>query len=365
MTGGLAGLARAALFRIEPETAHRLAIRTLASGLVRPPARPADRRLAVTAFGLSFPNPLGMAAGFDKDAEVPDALLALGFGFTEVGTVTPLAQAGNPRPRVFRLVADHGVINRLGFNNAGHAAARARLVARRGRSGIVGVNIGANKDAGDRIADYVAGIETFATDASYFTLNVSSPNTPGLRGLQEGDQLVELLGRVTAARDAAARRTRRRLPLLLKVAPDLDDAAIETIAATAVSSGIDGLIVANTTLGRPPLADARRGEAGGLSGRPLFRRSTVVLARFHRALGGRLPLVGVGGVESGETAFAKVAAGASLIQLYTGFAYAGPAVVPAVLDGLAAALEQRRLPSLAAAVGCEAAAWAAKDPDAA
>jgi dihydroorotate dehydrogenase len=356
-------LARPALFSLtEPEAAHRLTIRALASGVVPPCGVPADPRLVVDAFGLRFPNPLGMAAGFDKDAEVPDALLRLGFGFTEVGTLTPKAQEGNPKPRVFRLSDDHALINRLGFNNGGHAG-RARLVARKGGGGIVGVNVGANKDSADRIADYVAGIETFADLASYFTINVSSPNTPGLRGLQERGALEDLLARVATARDAATERHGRRVPLLLKVAPDLDDAAVDDIVAVVTASALDGLIVSNTTLARPKLASVAAGEAGGLSGRPLFRRSTVMLARFRLKLGERMPLVGVGGVDSGPAAFAKILAGASLVQLYTGLVYEGPALVGDILRHLGRELDRRRLPSIAAAVGLEAEAWAARDPE--
>lgn len=356
-------LARPALFSLtEPEAAHRMTIRALASGLVPPCGVPADPRLAVEALGLRFPNPLGMAAGFDKDAEVPDALLRLGFGFTEVGTLTPRAQEGNPRPRVFRLADDHALINRLGFNNGGHAG-RGRLVARRGRGGIVGVNVGANKDSADRIADYVSGIETFADLASYFTINISSPNTPGLRGLQERGALEELLARVGTARDAAAERHGHRVPLLLKVAPDLDEAAVDDIAAVVTGSGLDGMIVSNTTLARPKLASAAARETGGLSGRPLFHRSTVMLARFRLRLGDSLPLIGVGGVDSGPAAFAKILAGASLVQLYTGLVFEGPALVGDILRHLGRELDRRRLPSIAAAVGLEAEAWAAQDPE--
>ena len=356
-------LARPALFALaEPEAAHRLTLRALASGLMPPCGVPADPRLAVEAFGLRFPNPLGMAAGFDKDAEVPDALLRLGFGFTEVGTLTPKPQEGNPRPRVFRLADDHALINRLGFNNGGHAG-RSRLVARKGRGGIVGVNVGANKDSADRIADYVAGIETFADLASYFTINVSSPNTPGLRGLQERGALEDLLARVATARDAAAERHGRRVPLLLKVAPDLDEAAVDDIVAVVTASALDGLIVSNTTLARPRLASSGAHETGGLSGRPLFRRSTIMLARFRLKLGDRMPLVGVGGVDSGPAAIAKILAGASLVQLYTGLVFEGPALVGDILRHLGRELDRRRLPSITAAVGLEAEAWAARDPE--
>ena len=319
MTGLVERLGRRALFALDPETAHGLSIRALKSGLLPCPPVPADARLRTTVAGIDFPNPLGMAAGYDKNAEVPDALLSLGFGFCEVGTVTPLPQAGNPKPRIFRLTQDRAVINRLGFNNQGHEAAEARLAARAGRPGVVGVNIGANKDSADRIADYEAGVARFAPLASYLTINISSPNTPGLRGMQARDSLAELLARVTAARAGAA------VPIFLKIAPDLDDAELADIAAEVSDKAIDGVIVSNTTLSRSGLAAGAAGkETGGLSGRPLFERSTIVLARMRRLLGPDTPLVGVGGVDSAETALEKIRAGADLVQLYTGMIYGGP-----------------------------------------
>lgn len=357
-------LARKALFSLDAETAHGLTVKALASGLTPACKVPQDGRLAVTLGDLAFPNPLGMAAGFDKNGEVPDALLALGFGFTEIGTVTPLAQTGNPRPRVFRLPADRGVVNRLGFNNEGHAALRARLAARRHRGGIVGVNVGANKDAADRIADYVAGIEAFADLASYFAVNISSPNTPGLRDLQAREALKELLGRVMEAREAAAARNGRAVPVLLKIAPDMDEAGLDDIAAEVLAAGIEGLIVSNTTLARGGLTD-RKGaaEAGGLSGRPLFRRSTIALARMRLRVGPRLPIVGVGGIDSGEAAWAKITAGASLLQLYTGLVYEGPGLVGRILTHLSACLDRHGLAHLGEASGRNAEAWAKADPD--
>jgi len=350
-------LVRPLLFQIDPEAAHGLSIKVLSSGL-HPSVRPnRDPRLARKLFGLDFANPLGIAAGLDKNAEVPDALLALGFGFVEVGTITPLAQPGNPKPRMFRLVADHGVINRLGFNNEGHAAARRRLEARRAKGGLVGVNIGANKDATDRIADYVAGIEAFSDLASYFTVNVSSPNTPGLRDLQARGALDELLARVLAARDAQ----NGRVPVLLKIAPDMDEAGLADVAEVALARGIDGVIVSNTTISRPKLIDsATARETGGLSGRPLFRLSTIQLARFRKLVGPELPLIGVGGIESAETAFAKIAAGADLVQLYSGFVYGGPGLPAAMLGGLSRILDRRGLSSIADAVGIETEKWAAE-----
>lgn len=357
----LYSLARTALFRLEPETAHGLTIAALGTGAVPACTAKPDPRLAVRLLGLDVPNPLGIAAGFDKNAEVPDGVLRLGFGFAEIGTVTPRAQPGNPRPRMFRLVADRAVINRLGFNNEGHAAARARLVARRGRGGIVGVNVGANKDSADRAADYVAGIEAFADLASYFTINISSPNTPGLRDLQAKAALSDLVARTIEARDRMAERHGRRVPMLLKVAPDLDEAGLEDIVEVVAGSALDGLIVSNTTIGRPALTSPDAKETGGLSGRPLFTLSTIMLARFRRRLP-NLPLVGVGGVDSPETAFAKIAAGASLVQLYTGLVYEGPGLVGRILEGLSRELDRRRLASIGDAVGIEAEAWAARKP---
>jgi len=350
-------LVRPLLFRIDPETAHGLSLKVLSSGL-HPSVRPdRDPRLARNLFGLRFANPLGIAAGLDKNAEVPDPLLALGFGFVEIGTITPKPQPGNPKPRLFRLVEDHGVINRLGFNNAGHAAARLRLEARGGKPGLVGVNIGANKDATDRITDYVAGIETFSDLASYFTVNVSSPNTPGLRDLQAKGALDELLARVLEARDAQA----RRVPVLLKIAPDMAEAGLADVAEVALARKIDGVIVSNTTISRPKLIDAATAkETGGLSGRPLFRLSTIQLARFRKLVGPDLPLIGVGGIESAETAFAKIAAGADLVQLYSGFVYGGPGLPAAILAGLSRILDCRGIPSIADAVGIETEKWASE-----
>lgn len=360
----LYGLARPLVFRFDPEVAHGLTIKALATGLAPRCAPPHDPRLAVRLFDLEFPNPVGIAAGLDKNAEVPDALLALGFGAVEVGTVTPLAQPGNPKPRMFRLPADRGVINRLGFNNQGHAAMRARLEARRARGGLVGVNIGANKDSADRIADYVAGIRAFADLASWFTVNVSSPNTPGLRDLQARDQLTELLGRVLTARDEIAATGARRVPVLLKIAPDMGDAGLADVGEVALASGVDGLVVSNTTLDRKGLVDTVGAkEAGGLSGRPLFHRSTVVLARMRRLVGPDLPIVGVGGIDCGEAAWEKIAAGANLVQVYSGLVYEGPVLVEKILRHLSARLTRDGLASLADLVGARSTLWAGRDPD--
>ncbi len=343
----------------DAETAHGMAIASLRlKPRTAPPA--GDRRLHVRAFGLDFPNPVGLAAGFDKNAEVPDAILSLGFGFAEVGTLTPLAQAGNPKPRIFRLPADEGVINRLGFNNEGHAAGLARLKARAGRPGIVGVNIGANKDAADRAADYVAGIRTFADVASYFTVNVSSPNTPGLRDLQHEAALDDLLARVIAARDEAAARAGRK-PVLLKIAPDVSQDELDGIAAVVRRRGVDGLIVSNTTISRPAELRERETarEAGGLSGRPVFALSTRILAQAWQRLGDVCPLVGVGGIDSAEAAWAKIEAGATLVQVYSAMVYKGPGLACAINSGLARKLDDEGLSSLSPVVGRRAAAFAA------
>jgi dihydroorotate dehydrogenase len=331
MIPGFDRLGRKILFAFEPEAAHGLSLAALKSGLPLGCAPALDPTLRVEAAGLAFPNPLGMAAGYDKNGEVPDALLALGFGFAEIGTVTPLAQAGNPKPRIFRLADDMAVINRLGFNNQGHAACLKRMEARAGRQGVVGINIGANKDSADRIADYRLGVERFAAHAAYLTVNISSPNTPGLRDLQARQSLGLLLAAVREARDAQAGR---RTPILLKIAPDLDEAGLDDVAAEVLDKGIDGVIVSNTTLARVGLASAAKAEAGGLSGRPLFARSTAVLARMRRRLGPDVALVGVGGVDSAETVAEKIRAGADLVQLYTGMIYEGPSLPSRIVRGL-------------------------------
>jgi dihydroorotate dehydrogenase len=335
--------------RLDPEEAHGLALRALAS-LPMLGAGADDRRLAVSAFGLEFPNPLGLAAGFDKNAEVPDPALRLGFGFVEVGTITPRPQVGNPRPRIFRLAADEGLINRLGFNNEGFAAARARLEGRAGRTGIVGVNIGSNRDSKDRIADYVAGINAFAACASYLAINVSSPNTPGLRELQAGAVLDDLLARAVEARDRAGSAR----PLLLKISPDLSLAELDDVVTVAKKRRIDGLIVSNTTISRSrELRDPNAREEGGLSGRPLFALSTWLLAETFRRVEGAFPLIGVGGIDSADTAWRKVRAGASLLQLYSGLTYKGFGLVRAVKRGLAAYLERGGHRSIAEVVGVD------------
>jgi dihydroorotate dehydrogenase len=347
---GLWPLARPFLFGLDAEAAHRMAIRALASG-VMPRAPSPDPRLRRRLLGLDFPNPLGMAAGFDKNGEVPDAVLGLGFGFVEVGTVTPKPQKGNPAPRIFRLVEHEALINRLGFNNEGHDAVHARL-AKRARRGIVGVNVGANKDSPDRIADYGLGVERFAGVADYITVNISSPNTPGLRNLHEANDLTALLRAVVAARDSAE----RRVPLLVKISPDLDDDALEAVVRIARDSGVEGLIVTNTTVARDSVAGhPLAGEAGGLSGQPLFGKSTAMLAKVRRLAGSDLVLVGVGGVDSAEAAFAKILAGADLVQLYTGMVYRGPGLARHIVAGLPRLIAARQADSIAEAAGRDAA----------
>ncbi len=354
-------LGQAALFSLDPETAHGLSIRALACGLPPVARPPADPRLAVTVAGIDFPNPLGMAAGYDKNAEVPDALLRLGFGFAEVGTVTPLAQAGNPKPRIFRLLEDEAVINRLGFNNGGHEAAERRLSARAGRPGIVGVNIGANKDSADRSGDYVLGVARFAKHAAYLTINISSPNTPGLRNMQARESLAELLTRVVAARDTVAAKIGRAVPLFLKIAPDLHEAELEDIAAEILAKAVDGVIVSNTTITRPALrSQAQAAETGGLSGKPLFERSTIALAKMRRHLGPGVALIGVGGVNSAETALEKIRAGADLVQLYTGMIYAGPTLPATILRGLSQSLASEGVASISALRDSRVDHWADK-----
>lgn len=342
-----------ALRLLDAETAHSAALLGLQFG-AGPRAR-ADRwpRLKTTLAGLTLPNPIGMAAGFDKNCEAADALLATGFGFVECGTVTPLPQEGNARPRVFRLSEDRAVINRLGFNNKGLEDFADRLGARANRAGIVGANVGANKDSTDRAADYVRGMGKVWAQASYVTANISSPNTPGLRGLQERGALEDLLGRLREARTTLAAAHGDR-PLFLKVAPDLDETAVRDICEVALAFGLDALIVSNTTLQRPEhLTSDNREEAGGLSGQPLFQISTHVLRLFAQVLGGRLPLIGVGGVENGLTAFAKIRAGASAVQLYSALVYQGPSLVARMLDELDGLLAAEGFDFVSEAVGVE------------
>lgn len=343
-------LIRPALFTLDPEVGHRLAIRVLATLPVRAPM-PIPASLATTVAGLDFPNPVGVAAGFDKDAEVPDALLGLGFGFTEVGSITPLPQAGNPKPRLFRLVEDRAVINRMGFNNAGGAAARTRLEARAGRPGIVGVNIGANKDSPDRIADYAIMARMMASLASYLCVNISSPNTPGLRALQDEGALTGLIDAVIAARAEADCAVVP--PIFLKVAPDLEPADIDAIARIALDKQLGALVVSNTTIARPALRSHHAGETGGLSGAPLREAALERLRDFRKATGGAIPLVGVGGIATAEHAWERIRAGASLVQLYSAMVYDGPGLGARIVRGLERLMRRDGFSSIAEAVGSE------------
>jgi dihydroorotate dehydrogenase len=350
------------LRKLDAEYAHGLAIRGLR--FLPPPRqrRPDSPRLAIRAFGLNFPNPVGMAAGFDKNAEAPDALLRLGFGFVEIGSVTPKSQAGNPRPRLFRLERDQGIVNRMGFNNDGADIVLRRLAARANHGGIVGVNVGANKDSADRTADYVKLIETFAPVASYFTVNVSSPNTPGLRNLQQAAALDDLLARVIEARERV-RKNAGDSPVLLKIAPDLSLDELDDVVQVARKRKVDGMIVANTTLARPPtLRDTIRAEEqGGLSGRPLFRLSTRMLAETYVRVEGAFPLIGVGGIDSGGAALMKIRAGASLIQLYSSLVYKGLGLVDEIKSDLLSTLRRTDRESLSEIVGADAAQITAED----
>ena len=343
-------LIRPAIFALDSESGHRLAIRGLAA-LPRRGPMPVPSGLAMTVAGLTFPNPVGVAAGFDKDAEVPDALLGLGFGFTEVGSITPLPQAGNPKPRLFRLVEDQAVINRMGFNNAGGAAALERLRARSSQPGIVGVNIGANKDSADRIADYAVMARMMAPHASYLCVNISSPNTPGLRALQDEGALTGLIDAVIAARAEAACAVPP--PIFLKVAPDLEPADIDAIARIAVDKQLGALVVSNTTIARPPLHSHHSGETGGLSGAPLRGLATQRIRDFRTATGAAIPLVGVGGIATAEHAWERIRAGASLVQLYSAMVYEGPGLGARIVRGLDTLMRRDGFAAIAEAVGSE------------
>jgi dihydroorotate dehydrogenase len=358
-------LVRPLVFALDAERAHRLTIRALRAvpaGL--PP--PTDPLLAIEVAGLDFPNPIGLAAGFDKDGEVFDQMLGFGFGFVEVGTLTPRPQAGNPKPRLFRLKEDQAVINRMGFNNGGFDSIEARRPARRSalgqlnfklsgrKSGRVGINIGANKDSPDRIADYVEGVRRMSRYGAWLTINVSSPNTPGLRALQDEGALRELLAAVRHTRDEVQPPLEGfpRSPLLfLKIAPDLGPGEIDGVARAAIEGGMDALIVANTTVSRPPLRSKHKGEAGGLSGAPLKDLALQRLKDFRAATGGAMPLIAAGGIENGVDAYARIRAGASLVQLYTALVYQGPGVARAIAGELRTLLNRDGFPTLADAVG--------------
>ncbi|KAA5804639.1 quinone-dependent dihydroorotate dehydrogenase [Alkalicaulis satelles] len=343
----ITGAAARLMTLLPSERAHRAALDALARGLGPKVNTAPDPALACALAGLELPHPVGLAAGFDKNAEVPDALLAAGFGFVEVGGVTPRPQAGNPAPRLFRLRADKAVINRMGFNNEGLDAVKARLEARQGRAGVVGVNLGANKDSEDRAGDYAILLKSLSGLADFFTLNISSPNTPGLRDLQGADALDDLLQRINDARWAE--------PVFLKVAPDLEDDDVAMITEAALRHRLSGLIVSNTTLARPDTLKSRhRGETGGLSGAPLKSRSTALVRAFHKRSGGALPIIGVGGIDSAEAAYEKIRAGASAVQLYTALIYQGPGLAVRIRDGLAALLKRDGFARLSDAVGVDA-----------
>ena len=344
---------------LPPEVAHEATIKALEGGLFPRPVGPDAPELATRFAGLELPNPVGVAAGFDKDARVAAALIALGCGFAEVGTVTPRPQTGNPQPRLFRLAADRAVINRLGFNNSGHEAALIRLAAKR-VPGVVGVNLGANRDSSDRTADYVAGLKTFNDVASYFTINISSPNTPGLRDLEAPAALDALLSRLMAERTDLVAAGRPKRPIVVKISPDMAEADIDPVAERLTAHGVDGIAVSNTTLSRPNLTDPAARQPGGLSGRPLFHRSTVMLARVYAATGGTIPLIGIGGIDSGETALAKIEAGATLLQLYTGLIYEGPGLIQRIKDHLATTAQRKGVRSVGELTGSDAKSWAAK-----
>jgi dihydroorotate dehydrogenase len=329
-------------FALDAETAHRLTVKVLR---LMPPRRPPDfpSSLRSRVAGIDFPTPVGLAAGFDKDAEVPEQMLSLGFGFVEVGTLTPRPQDGNPKPRLFRLRKDRAVINRLGFNNGGQPAAYGRLQLDMRLPGIIGVNVGANKDSEDRVADYASGVRAMAPVANYLTINISSPNTPGLRGLQEKGALEELL--------AAVREVRSKAPIFLKVAPDLVDGDPERIVRAAIDHGIDAIIVSNTTVSRPPLKSRMGNETGGLSGAPLKALALDGLRKFRSASGGEMPLIGAGGIATAEDAWARIRAGASLIQLYTAMVYEGPGIAARIARGLAHHVKSEGFGNIAEAVG--------------
>ncbi len=353
----LESIALKILHHMDPERAHELVIRALQRGLFPRPRKVVDERLHTSCCGLHFANPLGLAAGFDKNGRAVPALWALGFSFVEVGTVTPLAQPGNPPPRLFRLKEDEAIINRMGFNGEGQAVVRRRLlraVKHPGR-GVLGVNIGANKTSRDRVADYALGARCFADVADYLAINISSPNTPGLRDLQGAEALARLLAGV---KEALREKNRPDLPVLVKIAPDMDDIALAEIVETAVEGGAAGLIVSNTTIARPEtLKSPLKAESGGLSGKPLFMPSTRMLARAYVLAKGRLKLIGCGGVHDAQTAWEKIRAGADLVQLFTAFVYRGPALIAEILQGLLDRLEQAGLDGISQVVGTGAADW--------
>ena len=350
----LENLARLGLMKLNAERAHLAGVKALKRGAVKATKRVDSAVLRSDVAGITFPNPLGIAAGFDKNAEVPDALMRRGMGFSEVGTVTPLPQEGNPKPRVFRLPDEKAVINRLGFNNEGHDVVKKRLEKRRKKGGIVGVNIGANKTSDDFIDDYIKGIRKFADVATYFTANISSPNTPGLRDLQGAAALRQLLTSIRAERDEVAVEVGYKAPIFLKIAPDVSDREIEEIAGEVLDSGIEGLIVSNTTVSREKIEGHELAEeAGGLSGRPVFDASTLVLAKMRRAVGPNMPIIGVGGITDGASALQKIKAGANLLQVYTGLIYGGFDLIDEIKDTLEEAVRAEKVSSVAGLVSTD------------
>lgn len=333
------------------EAAHKTTIKALRAGLGPVAIKTASPELVTHIGGLTLPNPVGLAAGFDKDCQVPDAMLAAGFGFVECGTVTPRPQIGNPKPRLFRLIEDKAVINRMGFNNGGLEDFKSRLTARQGKDGIVGANLGANKDSADRVEDYVKGLKSLWGLSDYFTINISSPNTPGLRDLQNENAMDELLGRIAEAR-AELTGDRPSYPIFLKVAPDVDMGEIERIVQQARTYGMNAIIVSNTTIARPDtLQSQHKGEGGGLSGAPLFEKSTEILKEFYAAAQGKIDLIGVGGISNGAQAYAKIRAGAKAVQLYSALVFQGPSLVTEINRDLKARLKADGFKTIGEAVG--------------
>ncbi len=344
-------LGTAVMRRLPAERAHTTTIKALRAGLGPKSSATDYPELATEVGGLSLPNPVGLAAGFDKDCDVPDAMLGAGFGFVECGTVTPRPQTGNPKPRLFRLTEDEAVINRMGFNNRGLDHFSSRLRARQNSGGIVGANLGANKDSDDRIADYVTGLVSLWGLSDYFTINISSPNTPGLRNLQGADEMDELLGRLSETRQKLTEGG-EGYPMFLKVAPDLDITQVDRVVEQARTYGLNAIIISNTTIDRPEtLSSAHRGEGGGLSGQPLFDKSTAVLREFYKASEGKIDLIGVGGIGSGEQAYAKIKAGAKAIQLYSALVYKGPQLVQEICADVSARLKADGFATVSEAVG--------------
>ncbi len=356
-------LIRPVLFALPPEEAHKLTLNALERSLHPKQITPDPDCLAISAFGLDFSNPIAIAAGFDKDARVADAVIGMGCGFAEVGTTTPRPQPGNPAPRIFRLLQDQGLINRLGFNNAGHQAALENLSRRQCRAPLC-INIGANKDSDNRISDYVAGLITFYDLASLFMINISSPNTPGLRDLQAPKTLDALVSALIEARQSLCSAGKPKRPLVVKLAPDIAEDDLTPIIERLVKLDVDGIALSNTTLARDGLTSSHKKEAGGLSGRPVFHRSTVMLARVYQLTQGKIPLIGIGGIDSGETALAKIEAGATLLELYTGLIYRGPGLISEIKQHLAQSCRSRGAASLSGLIGQGSATWARKSLEA-